>query len=65
MYYVITKKNISTIKRGDLIIHNGTLSTVCDCDIKRNELMGLSLFGDCYNLGTKPVIKAIIKGAGG
>ncbi len=50
------KVNISQIKAGDTIIHNGVETTVTQKDIKRDEFMGTTLFGDSYNLGNKPVI---------
>ncbi len=51
----------SSIKAGDMIIHNGRLVTVCRCDIRLNALMGRTIFGDSYHLGYKPVIKAHIE----
>jgi len=51
-----TKKvHISEIKAGDAIIHNGELVTVSVCDIKTCKFMGITIFGDSYNLGYKPV----------
>ena len=47
--------NINTIKIGDVIEHNGKLQTVCKADIKRDGFMGTTLFGDSYNINTKPV----------
>ena len=55
------KVHISTIKQGDVILHNGELITVSRDYIKRDPFMGLTLYGDSYNLGNKPVIKVIIK----
>ena len=57
------KVHISTIKQGDVILHNGELVTVSNNFIKRDPFMGLTLYGDSYNLGNKPVIKVIIKRA--
>ena len=51
------KVHISTIKIGDTVLHNGKLRTVCKRVIRRCPFMGISLWGDCYNLGYKPVIK--------
>ena len=49
--------NIDTIKNGDLIMcDNGDIKTVCNKDIK-NGFMGITIFGDSYNLGSKPVKK--------
>ena len=55
------KVHISTIRQGDTILHNGELITVSRDYIKRDPFMGLTLYGDSYNLGYKPVIKVIIK----
>lgn len=57
--------HISDVRPGDTVIHGGTLRTVCASDIRRSEFMGLTLFGDCYQLGHKPVVLAIdISGRG-
>ena len=62
MNYTTEERHIRTIRGGDTILHKGQLTTVCNCDIKRDHCMGVCIFGDCYKLGTKPVMKATIKG---
>lgn len=59
---IITEKevHISTIVAGDTVRHNGDLRTVCNCDLGRSEMMGLTLFGDSYHMGYKTVTKVII-----
>jgi hypothetical protein len=52
--------HISTIKSGDTIIHLGIITTVCNNNIKGGGFMGVSLFGDSYNLGRQLVEKVII-----
>ena len=52
----IEKIHISRIRAGDTIFHDNKSMTVCDKDIKRDDFMGISLFGDCYRLGTVPVL---------
>ena len=47
--------HISRIRSGDTIIHNGVLTTVCNNNIKSCKFMGITLFGDSYNLGYKLV----------
>lgn len=47
--------NIKQIKQGDTIIHNGQATTVTGNDIKHDQLMGTTVFGDSYNIGHKPV----------
>ena len=47
--------HISTIKIGDTVLHNGELRTVGKESFNRSEFMGVSIFGDCYRLGTKKV----------
>lgn len=59
MLYTTEKTHISMIKCGDTVVHKGILSTVCSKDIQRDSSVGLCLFGDCYKLGTKPILKAI------
>lgn len=55
---MITQKvHISSIKIGDTILHNDEIKTVCKRVLKKCDFMGVSLFGDSYNLGHKPVIK--------
>lgn len=56
---VFVDSHISTISPGDTVEHNGVLMTVCRSDIRRSEFMGISLFGDTYRLGRKPVKKAV------
>lgn len=49
-------KNVSAIKPGDTVLHNGIVRTVSASNLKRDGFMGALLFGDSYNLGHKPVI---------
>ena len=51
------KVHISSIKIGDTVLHNNEKKTVCKRVLKKSGFMGISLFGDSYNLGYKPVIK--------
>ena len=51
--------HISQISAGDTIVHNGIVTTVSGNNIKRSEFMGRTLFGDSYELGTKPVEKVV------
>ena len=51
--------HISQISVGDTIEHKGYLRTVCANNIKRDSFMGISLFGDSYNLGAKTVNKVV------
>jgi hypothetical protein len=53
--------HISQIKSGDAILHNGKVRTVCNRTLKRSEFMGISLFGDSYNLGYKLVSRVVFK----
>lgn len=56
----IVNCHISEVRQGDTIIHDGAMRTVSGNNIKRCPLMRKSLFGDSYELGTKPVQKVII-----
>ena len=51
--------HISQVSAGDTIVHEGKLTTVCANNIKRDSFMGITLFGDCYRLGYKPVSKVV------
>ena len=53
--YKIKMVNISEIKPGDIILHNGKESTVSAKDIKQDKFMGKTIFGDSYALGNKSV----------
>lgn len=63
MNYTIKEVHISTIKHGDVILHNGDIKTVSRYFMKLDKFMGLTLYGDCYNFGYKPVKKLIINKA--
>lgn len=51
--------HISTIKAGDIVKHNNKEMTASNNDIKNCHFMGVSLFGDSYHLGYKPVTKIV------
>lgn len=53
-------KNISEIRAGDVVRHNGRDMTVGEKDIKAAGFMGVTLFGDSYKLGREPVIVVIM-----
>lgn len=52
--------HISQIRRGDTVLHNGKLETVCRSSISWCDFMGASLFGDSYRCGTVPVKRVTI-----
>jgi hypothetical protein len=52
--------HISRIRSGDTIEHNGKIMTVCNNDFSYSELMGVSIFGDCYQLGNKLVKRILL-----
>ena len=51
--------HISQISAGDTIVHDDKLTTVSGNNIKRDSFMGITLFGDSYRSGTKPVNKVV------
>lgn len=62
----VTKKivevHISTIKIGDTIISNdGIERTIGKGNIKRDDFIGITIFGDSYNLGYKLVKKVVCR----
>lgn len=59
--YKTIQTHISNIKPFDTILHtDGLIRTVSNSNIKQDKFMGVSLFGDSYNLGYKLVTKIII-----
>ena len=50
----------STIRHGDVILHNDKEVTVSVADITSNEFMGICIFGDSYQLGYKKVLKGAL-----
>lgn len=59
--YKIENVHISLIKPGDAILHEGKIITVNKEYIKNDSFMGISLYGDSYKLGYKPVKRLINK----
>lgn len=57
--YTTKEVHISNIRQGDTVIHNGKMMTVSGTDIKKDNFIGTSIFGDCYNSGSKKVIRVI------
>lgn len=47
----------TAIRAGDVIEHDGRVVTLCARDIKRDSFMGVTIRGDSYMLGRKPVIR--------
>lgn len=59
----IVKTPIRNIRAGDVVRHDGKDRTVGIKDIKHCDFMGVSLFGDTYNLGHKLVDLVVIQRA--
>lgn len=50
--YSIEEVHISRIEVGDTVLcKDGKIRTVCLSDIKKDQLLGKTLFGNCYALG--------------
>lgn len=49
--------HITDVKIGDAILHNGEVKTVCNQTRKVCQFMGVTLFGDSYNIGNKLVTR--------
>lgn len=60
MNVIIEPTHISEIRQGDIIERDGQLITVSAAFIRRCPFMGLSLYGDSYNLGRKLVKRAVV-----
>ena len=54
-----TKVHISKIRGGDAILHNDRIVTVSNNDIRYSKFMGITIFGDSYNLGYKLVTRIL------
>jgi hypothetical protein len=52
----IKEKHIGEITKGDLVLcSDGIIRTVTANNIKKCAFMGITIFGDSYALGNKPV----------
>jgi len=61
---VIKQVHIGTICVGDVVVHEGKECIVGRSDIKNDSFMGVSIFGDTYCLGYKPVHKVFLEISG-
>jgi len=60
MNLVFVDKHIDLVRCGDLVLcEDGVVRTVCPRDIRRCSFMGVTLWGDSYRLGTRPVKVAL------
>lgn len=48
--------HISEVVPGMTIFHNGEIKTLCRCNIRRGGFFGVSIWGDSYDGGYKPVV---------
>jgi len=55
--YTTSQIHISNVTVGDTVIHNNEMKTVSNTNIKRDSVMGTSIFGDTYHLGKNLVTK--------
>ena len=63
MKYEIVETHIADIQHGDSIVENGELVTLSRSYINNDPFLGLTIRGNSYNGGRKPVLKAVIKRA--
>lgn len=56
----IVDTNVAYIRAGMTVMLDGKMVTVSDTDIKRDLLLGTTLFGDSYKSGTVPVKRVLI-----
>lgn len=59
--FIFNEVDISTIRHGDTILHEGEEITVDKKDITITDFMGISIFGDCYHSGCKKVLKGVLR----
>jgi len=60
MNYTVKDTHICFVTVGDIIIHEGRMVTVGRGDIRRDNFMGILVFGDSYQLGRQPAKKVLI-----
>lgn len=53
--------HISEVRPGMTIYHNDQFATVGKNDITKDKFMGLSVFGDTYKVGTRPIVMILFK----
>lgn len=59
--YTIIPTHISQINIGNTIkCRDGVIRTISSNNIHRDKLMGITIFGDSYNIGYIPVEKVVI-----
>lgn len=58
----ISPTDINDIRVGDTVIFDGEMRTVGPDNLKHDSFMGVTLFGDSYQLGLQSVSKVIFKG---
>lgn len=58
--YKIKLVDISTIRPGDTVEHDGVIKTVSKSNLGKDDFHGITLFGDSYHGGRKKVKKVII-----
>lgn len=51
--------HISKIKVGDTVIHEGVERTVSRASMGRDDLLGVTLWGDSYKSGAAPVTRVL------
>jgi hypothetical protein len=52
--------HVALIRPGDAVLFDGKMRTVCRKDLHRDDLMGVTLWGDSFRLGTVPVLRAMM-----
>jgi len=51
--------HISDLRIGDTVLHAGRVVTVGRENLKRDQFMGVTLYGDSYRLGRLPAIRLV------
>ena len=50
---------ISDLRIGDTVLHAGRVATVGRENLKRDQFMGVTLYGDSYRIGRLPVVRLV------
>lgn len=56
----VRRAHVSQIRPEDTVFHEGRVRTVGHKDIRRDDFMGHTLFGDSYILGRRPVHRLVM-----
>ena len=57
----ISEVHITDIRVGDTVLYRGELKTVCQNNIRKDDILGVMLWGDSFRAGIIPVQKVTFR----